>query len=90
MYQIIEITNLIESGNWTSAAIILLKLSNTKLEKSNEILYNTMSPYWKTNLLEYAAVIIFILKFGVSYLPDYCLSYIDFKIDFKDYYGNEE
>ena len=73
-----------------SAAIILLKLSNTKLEEHNEVLFNTMPIQWKTRLLEYATVIIFILKFGVSYLPDYCLTYIDFNFDFEDYYGKAE
>ena len=44
----------------------------------------------RTLFIEFAAVIIFMLKFKVSYLPDYALTYLDVKTDFSELYGNEE
>ena len=87
---ITEINNLITCGQWTQAAILLMNLSCAKLEVDNEAVFNAMNVQWRTRILEYAAVIIFMLKFGVAYLPDYCLSYIDYKTDFEPYYGDEQ
>jgi len=67
-----------------------MNLSCAKLEVDNEAVFNAMNVQWRTRILEYAAVIIFMLKFGVAYLPDYCLSYIDYKTDFEPYYGDEQ
>ena len=89
MKSIAEINSLITCGDWTQAAILLMNLSCSKLEIENEALFNAMPVQWKTRVLEYAAVIIFLLKFGVSYLPDYCLSYIDFQTDFEAFYGDD-
>ena len=72
------------------AAILLIKLSCSKLDAENEAMFNIMRVNWKMRILEYAAVIIFLLKFGVAYLPDYCLSYIDYNTDFEPFYGDEE
>lgn len=87
---ITEINSRITCGDWTQAAIYLMNLSSAKLNVDNEALFNTMPTSWKTRVLEYAAVIIFLLKFRVAYLPDYCLSYLDHKSDFEAYYGDDE
>ena len=45
----------------------------------------------KAGLIEFAAITIFLLKFGSCYLPDYALTYLD--IDAKEFshlYDNEE
>ena len=41
-------------------------------------------------MIEQAAVMIFLLKFKVAYLPDYALSYADFNTDlFKELYEDD-
>jgi len=35
-------------------------------------------------------VIVFLLRFGVAYLPDYALSYLDFGTDFGGLYDNSD
>ena len=83
---IIEINTLITHGHWMQAAILLIKLSCSKLDAENEAMFNIMLVNWKMRILEYAAVIVFLLKFGVAYLPDYCLSYIDYNTDFEPFF----
>lgn len=86
----IEIHCLIESGSWTQAAIMMMNLSTTRLLPENEGLFNAMPMRCKARFLEFAAVIIFLLKFRVAYLPDYALSYIDFYADHFTKFYNEE
>ena len=44
----------------------------------------------KSGLIEFAAVIIFMLKFGTCFLPDYALTYLDIDAEeFKHLYDNE-
>mmetsp|Transcript_46913 Transcript_46913/g.62083 ORF Transcript_46913/g.62083 Transcript_46913/m.62083 type:complete len:90 (+) Transcript_46913:1379-1648(+) len=61
--QAIEIHCLINCGSWTQAAVELMSLSTVKLEQATEGLFNAMPLSWKTRILEFAAVIILMLKF---------------------------
>ena len=59
-----------------------MDLSTVKLTAANQSLFNSLPISTKTKLLEFAAVIIFVLKFGTCFLPDYTLLYLDSKTDF--------
>lgn len=41
-------------------------------------------------MIEFAAIIVFLLKFKEAYLPDYALSYVDKNTDFSGLYGDDE
>lgn len=59
-----------------------------KPEAGQEPWHDALTLSNKTNLLEFAAIIVFLLKFKVCYLPDYALSYLDIETsaEIKDLY----
>lgn len=65
-------------------------MSAVKPEEGREVVFDALSMTQKTSLIEFAAIIVFLLKFKEAYLPDYALAYIDKNTDFSGLYGNEE
>ena len=57
-------------------------------EKKDYYLFDATTLTQKTRLLEFAAVIVFLLKFKVAFLPDYTLKYLDIETDFSPLYGS--
>lgn len=68
----------------------LMGMSSVKPEAGREVVFDALSMTQKTSLIEFAAIIIFLLKFKEAYLPDYALAYIDKNTDFSGLYGDEE
>lgn len=66
-----------------------MRLSAVKPEIGRECYFDATNYTQKLLFIEYAAVIIFLLKFKVAYLPDYLLRYIDYNTDFSALYGDE-
>ncbi len=64
-----------------------MSFSQVKPEFGRTCLFDASPMSLKTKLLEFAAVIIFILKFKVCYLPDYAMSYLDLGMDYSKLYG---
>jgi len=54
-----------------------MSISSVKLEAGLEPWFDALTLTKKTQLLDFAAVIIFLLKFKVAYLPDYALEYLN-------------
>ena len=67
-----------------------MRLSAVKPEIGRECYFDATNYTQKLLFIEYAAVIVFLLKFKVAYLPDYLLRYIDYNTDFSALYGDEE
>ena len=67
-----------------------MRLSAVKPEIGRECYFDATNYTQKLLFIEYAAVIIFLLKFKVAYLPDYLLKYIDYNTDFSALYKDEE
>jgi len=67
-----------------------MRLSAVKPEIGRECYFDATNYTQKLLFIEYAAVIVFLLKFKVAYLPDYLLRYIDYDTDFSALYGDEE
>ena len=59
-------------------------------EAGKEPWFNAVSTFQKVCLLDFAAIIIFMLKFKVCYLPDYALSYLDINEASEMLYGDYE
>ena len=54
-----------------------MQLSSVKAEAGRERLFDSIKMSHKVCLIEFAAIIIFLLQFGTCYLPDYSLTYLD-------------
>lgn len=67
-----------------------MRLSAVKPEIGRECYFDATNYTQKLLFIEYSAVIVFLLKFKVAYLPDYLLRYIDYNTDFSALYGDEE
>ena len=81
---------MIQNGQWVQVALILMEVSSVKLEAGKERLFDSIKMRYKTSLIEFAAVIILLLKFGTCYLPDYALTYLDISAnEFKHLYDDE-
>ena len=74
---------MIKNGLWMQAAELLLNLSSVRPVAGQESLFDALSLSAKTDLLEFASVIVFLLKFRQCFLPDYALRYVDAKTDFS-------
>ena len=74
---------MIKNGQWMQAADQLLILSNVRPVAGQEPLFDALGLESKTELLEFATVIVFLLKFRQCFLPDYALRYVDAKTDFS-------
>jgi len=67
----------------------MLALSSVKPEAGKEAVFDAITLEQKTGLVEFAAITIFLMQFGVSYLPDYALFYLDTETDFSSLYGDD-
>ena len=56
----------------------------------SEPLFDALSIDQKSDLVEFASVIIFLLKFRQCFLPDYALRYVDAETDFTALYGDDD
>lgn len=56
----------------------------------SEPLFDALTIDQKSELVEFASIIIFLLRFRQCFLPDYALSYVDPKTDFSALYGDED
>ena len=52
---------MIQNGQWVQAALILMQLSSVKAEAGRERLFDSIKMSHKVCLIEFAAVIIFLL-----------------------------
>ena len=81
---------MIKNGQWMETTQLLLSFSSVKPVAGNEPLFDALTIYQKTELVEFASIIIFLLKFRKCFLPDYALLYVDPKTDFSALYGDED
>ena len=56
----------------------------------SEPLFDALTIDQKSELVEFASIIIFLLRFRQCFLPDYALRYVDPKTDFSALYGDED
>ena len=65
-------------------------MSSVKPVAGSEPLFDALTIDQKSELVEFASIIVFLLKFRQCFLPDYALRYVDTKTDFSALYGDEE
>lgn len=67
-----------------------MSISAVKPEAGKLPWYNALSLGSRMYFLEFATVIVFLLKFKVSHLPDYALRYVDESANFDGLYEDTE
>lgn len=73
----------VKNGQWSHASQQMLALSGISPSPLSEV--NSFREM--VDCLEFAAFATFITKYGVCFMPDYALLYLDSETNFKVYYS---